>query len=111
MASRVVARRDVGPYRKSTTHYGLQLAELQAALQKRELKEHADQHIGREREVKEAHRKWLNKNKPDRRRNYGNEATKTASVARPSVLPSLGFWMAASHIWVAGLWQLAATSY
>ena len=66
-------------------------AELQAALQKRELKEHG-QRIGRE--VKEAHKKWLKKNKLDRRRSYGNEATKTASVY-PSVLSALDFWMAA----------------
>jgi hypothetical protein len=42
-------------------------AELQAALQNRELKEYG-QRIGRE--VKEAHREWPKKNKPDRRRNY-----------------------------------------
>jgi hypothetical protein len=73
-------------------------AELQAALQKRELKEHG-QRIGRE--VKEAHKKWLKKNKLDRRRSYGNEATKIASVC-PPVLPALGFWMAAPVKVLAG---------
>jgi hypothetical protein len=61
MVSRVVAwwRCGAPPYRKSTTH-GIQLpaGELQAALQKRELKEYG-QRIGRE--VKEAHKKWLKK--------------------------------------------------
>jgi hypothetical protein len=73
MVSRVVAMWDAIQEVNNTRDP----AELQAALQKRELKEYG-QRIGRE--VKGAHKEWLKKNKPDRRRNYGNEATKIASV-------------------------------